>query len=596
MTAPSHPTPEPGPHLRLVLPHQLFDEHLGAEGGTVFVVVEHDLLFRQYRFHSHKLVLHRASTARFARRLQSHGFEVRTLRSDADHASRNQLASLVRDLAPAQVTWFDVVDDWMERDLRSALADGGYTHRDEDVLETPNFLTDRAQVDAWFANNAPRMQDFYVWQRRRLDVLLDGEQPVGGKWSYDADNRKKLPRGYTPQVVGRFARHPVLRDEGTFDLESLVDDQDDAPGSCRDADAHDGVRSADERGRSGKGYDRAGTMRPREVDDAIAWVVAEFPDAPGDPHLFAWPTTADEAREHLDEFVRERLHDFGPYEDAISTEHPFIAHSLLTAALNIGLLDPREVLQAVLDGADESTPLASVEGFVRQVIGWREYMRATYRVYGRRMRTSNHLGHTHALGDGWWDATTGLAPVDLVVSRVLATGYAHHIERLMVLGNAMSLLRVDPDEVYVWFMEMFIDAYDWVMVPNVYAMSQFAAGAAITTKPYVSGSNYLRKMSDLPAGEWTADWDGLYWAFVDDHRPVFEANHRAKMVVALFDRMAPETRREHRRRADVLLDPNARPRQRGRSSEWDTDMRFVRQGVSSGERDRSGSPSFEREV
>lgn len=557
MTAVPHPTPAPRLHLRLVLPHQLFDEHLDAGPGTVFAVVEHDLLFRQYRFHSHKLVLHRASTERFAARLRARGHEVRTLRSEAGRSSHDQLCALVRELSPAQVSFFDVVDDWMARDLRSALADGGYAVSDDDVLETPNFLTDRAQVDAWFAGNAPRMQDFYVWQRRRLDVLLDGDQPVGGKWSYDADNRKKLPRGYTPRVVGRFARHPVLRDEGTFDLESLVDDPGDARESRLDADDLDDVRRDGVRGSSGQGYDRAGTTRPREVDDAIAWVAAEFPDAPGDPQLFAWPTSADEAREHLDEFVRERLHDFGPYEDAISAEHPFIAHSLLTAALNIGLLDPHEVLQAVLDGADESTPLASVEGFVRQVIGWREYMRATYRVYGRRMRSSNHLGHTHALGDGWWDATTGLAPVDLVISRVLATGYAHHIERLMVLGNAMSLLRVDPDEVYLWFMEMFIDAYDWVMVPNVYAMSQFAAGTAITTKPYVSGSSYLRKMSDLPPGEWRADWDGLYWAFVGDHRPVFEANHRATMVVALLDRMDPGTRREHRRRASGLLEPGA---------------------------------------
>lgn len=147
-----------------------------------------------------------------------------------------------------------------------------------------------------------------------------------------------------------------------------------------------------------------------------------IPGRPGRPQLFAWPTSAAEAQEHLREFVHDRLIDFGPFEDAISTEHPFINHGLLTAALNIGLLDPREVLQAVLDGADENTPLASVEGFVRQLIGWREYMRATYRTQGRQMRTANRLDHQNALGDGWWDATTGLAPVDMVISRVLATG------------------------------------------------------------------------------------------------------------------------------------------------------------------------------
>ncbi|WP_130176471.1 cryptochrome/photolyase family protein [Cryobacterium sp. SO1] len=512
-----------GPNVRLVLPHQLFEQHFEASGDTVFVLIEHDLLFRQYRFHSHKLVLHRASLARFAGRLREQGYEVVELQTDVARSSRDQLAEFVESRDPARVTWFDVVDDWLERDLFAGLADGGYRMRPDDVLETPNFLTDRAQIDDWFAHNGSRMQDFYGWQRRRLGILVDDGKPVGGKWSFDAENRKKLPRGYTAPVVGRFASHPVLHQAGAFDLDALMGDTDHTP-------------------------------VPPEVDRAIAWVNTEFPDAPGDPHLFAWPTSADEARAHLQEFVRERLHDFGPYEDAISSTHPFINHGLLTAALNIGLLDPRDVVQAVLDGADDDTPLASVEGFVRQVIGWREYMRATYRTSGRRMRTSNRLDHQRALGDGWWDATTGLAPVDLVISRVLDTGYAHHIERLMVLGNAMALLRIRPDAVHEWFMEMFIDAYDWVMVPNVYAMSQFAAGDEITTKPYVSGSNYLRKMSDLPPGEWMPDWDGLYWTFIDDHRAVFAANPRTRMVVSLLGNMDPGTLDAHRRRAAALLE------------------------------------------
>lgn len=512
-----------GSIVRLVLPHQLFEQHLDAAAGTVFVLLEHDLLFRQYRFHSHKLVLHRASMARFAGRLREHGYEVVELQSDASRSSHDQLAEFVRHHEPARVTWFDVVDDWLEKDLLAALADGGYRMRRDDLLETPNFLTDRAQIDEWFSENNPRMQEFYIWQRRRLDILLEDDRPVGGKWSFDVDNRKKLPRGYTPHPVGRFARHPVLQREGTFDLDALAADA-----------ADDDV--------------------PDEVTRAIAWVKAEFPDAPGDPHLFAWPTSANEAREHLQEFVRDRLTDFGPYEDAISATHPFINHGLLTGALNVGLLDPRDVVDAVLEGADGNTPLASLEGFVRQVIGWREYMRATYRTRGREMRTANRLDHQRTLGDGWWDASTGLAPVDMVVSRVLDTGYAHHIERLMVLGNAMALLRIHPDAVYEWFMELFIDAYDWVMVPNVYAMSQFAAGDEITTKPYVSGSNYLRKMSDLPAGEWMADWDGLYWTFIEDHRAVFAANPRTRMVVSLLDGMDPTKRDDHRRRAAALLD------------------------------------------
>jgi deoxyribodipyrimidine photolyase-related protein len=517
-----------GQSARLVLPHQLFERHLEAATGTVFVLIEHDLLYRQYRFHSHKLVLHRASMSRFARRLRERGFEVVVLASDADHSSSAQLADFVRTRRPARVTWYDVVDDWLEKALVAALANGGYEMLQRDVLETPNFLTTRAEIDDWFAHNASRMQDFYVWQRRRLNILLtDTGDPIGGKWSFDTENRKKLPRGYAPPMVGRFAGHPVHRREGTFDLDALME----TDGAAAYADPE-------------------GT---REVELAMEWVRSEFPTAPGDPSHFVWATSAAEASQHLREFAGERLNNFGPYEDAISTEHPFINHGLLTAALNIGLLDPGQVVRAVLGAADQTTPLASVEGFVRQVMGWREYMRATYRTHGRTMRTSNRLDHQNVLGDGWWDASTGLMPVDMVISRVLATGYAHHIERLMVLGNAMSLLRIHPDAVYEWFMGLFIDAYDWVMVPNVYAMSQFAAGDEITTKPYVSGSNYLRKMSDLPPGRWTGDWDSLYWTFVADHSDVLRSNPRMQIIVAHLDGMDEDTRAGHRRRAETLL-------------------------------------------
>ena len=489
---------------RLVYPHQLFEAHLNVPRENRFVLVEHDLFFRQYDFHAHKLVLHRASMVRFADRVRACGYDVDVVESRADDTTDDRLTELVRRLRPGRIEVFDVHDDWLARATSRALSAGGYHLRAEDVLETPGFLTTRPQFTEWFAEHPARMQHFYTWQRRRLGVLVEGagsrSSPAGGRWSFDDENRKKLPRGYFPPAV---------------------------PFVAADSPA---------------------------VSSAIAWVATAFPDAPGDPGRFAWPTTHDEARAHLKEFVEQRLSDFGPYEDAISTEHPFINHGLLTPMLNIGLLTPSQVLDAVLDAADErDVPLASLEGFIRQIIGWREYMRATYHLYARTMRTSNRLEHDRSLTPGWWNADTGLLPVDLVIRRVLDTGYAHHIERLMVLGNAMNLLRVDPTEVYTWFMEMFVDAYDWVMVPNVYVMSQYAVGDAMTTKPYVCGSNYLTKMSDLPPGEWRADWDALYWAFVRDHREVFEANHRSRRVPALWDSFDHDRQAAHLARAARLL-------------------------------------------
>jgi len=281
--------------------------------------------------------------------------------------------------------------------------------------------------------------------------------------------------------------------------------------------------------------------RDDHVESAILWARAAFPDNVGDPADFNWPTSHAGAARWLELFLHERFARFGPYEDAISAQEGWLFHSALSPLINIGLLDPAHVVEAALDFADDNdVALPSLEGFVRQVIGWREYMRASYLFHGRRMRTRNQLGLTRELDRRWYDGTTGLLPVDTVIRRVVATGYAHHIERLMVLGNSMLLLRIDPEEVYEWFMTMFVDAYDWVMVPNVYAMSQFAIGDLITTKPYVSGSNYLRKMSDFPSGDWTEAWDALFWQFVSDHRDGFEANPRSSMMVLMYDKMSDE--------------------------------------------------------
>lgn len=512
-------------HVRLVMPHQLFVEQLDPaepSDADAVVLVEPDLFFRQYAFHTHKLVLHRASMTKFRDRLDGAGLRTAYVASRADRGTDALLTEALGELFDGVaeddrvVSVFDVVDDWLDRDLRRIV---GKAHAQLEVLETPGFLTTDADVRAQLApqrGSKPRMATFYAWQRRRLDVLVEGEgddaTPVGGRWSFDEDNRRPYPKeGLDVPPVPRLRRDDRVR-------------------------------------------------------DAIAWVAQEFADNPGDPEEFRWPTDHGQATRWLDRFVSERLADFGPWEDAIAADERWLFHSAITPALNTGLLDPRDVLAAALaageGGGDGEIPLASLEGFVRQVIGWREYMRGVYVTRGRALRTGNRLRLTRDLDPGWWDGTTGLLPVDTVIRRVLDNGYAHHIERLMVLGNAMLLLRTDPDEVYAWFMAMFVDAYDWVMVPNVYAMSQFAATEAVTTKPYVSGSNYVVKMSDFAKGDrddhpgvtdptggdgppdWATAWDALYWQFVDDHRDGFAANQRTAMTVRTLEKMRPERRRE----------------------------------------------------
>ncbi|GAB3533311.1 cryptochrome/photolyase family protein [Arthrobacter tecti] len=475
-------------HVRLIFPHQLFEEHLRAPDSTRYVLVEDDLFFRQYRFHVQKLILHRASMKAFARRLQNAGHEVEYIETSPPQPTEEQLGEVLKRLNITACSYYDVVDDWLQQRLTNTLGQLGINTT---VAESPAFICSEPELHRYFANNNWRMQNFYEWQRKRLGILIEPDGgPTGGRWSFDTENRKKLPKKL--MVPG---------------LPSFNNDDD--------------VRLARE------------------------WVSKEFPDNPGSADGFNWPTTHEAASGALEAFLSERFELFGPYEDAISSAHSYLFHSALSSSLNTGLLKPADVVELALDfAARHRTPIASVEGFIRQIIGWREYMRASYALHGRRFRSGNHLGMRRSLDDSWYTGTTGLEPVDTVIQRILQSAYAHHIERLMVLGNALSLLRIHPDDGYEWFMTMFIDAYDWVMVPNVYAMSQFAVGNAITTKPYVSGSNYLRKMSDLRQGDWQFTWDALYWQFVADYREVLARNPRTRLSVQLLDRMDDDRRKE----------------------------------------------------
>ncbi|MHA7285505.1 cryptochrome/photolyase family protein [Arthrobacter sp. MDT3-44] len=480
-------------HVQLVLPQQLFEEHLEASPDTHFVFIEDDLLFRSLRFHQQKLVLHRAAMTLFARRVEDAGFGVDYVETSAEHASQERLSAVLADRGATLVTHYDVVDDWLERRLTRTLADAAVEAR---ILETPQFLTPRELIGTYFSSHNWRMQTFYEWQRKRLGILVEADgSPTGGKWSFDTENRKKLPKTIALPDLPQFERLP-------------------------------------------------------DVTAAIAWVQSAFPDNPGNAESFNWPVTHGQAFDALEAFLVERFELFGPYEDSIAVGQTYLFHSALSSSMNSGLLSPADVVDLALDFAERhETPIASVEGFLRQVIGWREYIRASYVLRGREMRTGNTLELTADLDPRWWSGDTGLEPVDSVITRVLDTAYAHHIERLMVLGNAALLMRARPDAVYEWFMEMFIDAYDWVMVPNVYAMSQYAAGTMITTKPYVSGSNYIKKMSDFKDGPWRFSWDALYWEFVGDYRELFARNPRSRMSVMLYDRMDAERRSDLRQEA-----------------------------------------------
>ena len=267
-----------------------------------------------------------------------------------------------------------------------------------------------------------------------------------------------------------------------------------------------------------------------------------------------YPNTHSQATAWLEQFLHHRFEEFGAYEDAIVQHQSILHHSLFSPLINTGLLQPQQVIDSLLQYAHtHAIPINSTEGIIRQLIGWREFIRGVYEAKGSEERTRNFWDFSRPMPKMFYTATTGIEPVDDAIRTVLQTGYCHHIERLMVLGNFMLLCEIDPDEVYRWFMELFIDAYDWVMVPNVYGMSQFADGGLMSTKPYISSSNYILKMSHYSKGDWQATWDGLFWRFMHTHRDFFLKNPRLSMLVRTFDKMTPQKQNAHLQRAEAYL-------------------------------------------
>ena len=487
-------------HACLILPHQLIDDTpLPVHAHPVYLVEEH-LFFTQYAFHKQKLAFHRATMRAYAEALKEKSAALNYIEA---HEAAHDLRELMVKFAHTGINTLHVIDP-TDTYAKQRLQKGAL-HQGIELIwyDNPLFLNTPADNRSFFNPEKKKFYQttFYKHQRIKRNILIEtGEQPTGGRWTFDSDNRKKYPKGRIPPST--------LYPEPS---------------------AH--------------------------YTEAVSYVLDTFPAAPGElTKQPVYPITRAQALLWLDQFLEQRFEEFGAYEDAIVQHESILHHSLLSPLLNIGLLQPKEVINRVLCYAQkQAIPINSTEGLVRQLIGWREFIRGVYEAKGGEERTRNFWGFSRRMPDAFYTASTGLPPVDDTIKRVMQTGYCHHIERLMILGNFMLLCELDPDEVYRWFMELFIDAYDWVMVPNVYGMSQFADGGLMSTKPYISSSNYLLKMSNYPKGEWQAVWDGLFWRFMHTHRDFFLKNPRLSMLVRTFDKMATEKQNAHLQRAEAYL-------------------------------------------
>lgn len=485
--------------ITLLFPHQLFEDNPAVDPSRNVMLVEETLFFNQYQFHKQKLAFHRASMKFYEDFLRDQGIEIEYIEATDPKSDIRELVPQLKPKGVREIHYIDVSDNWLRNRLTGAAEESGITITEYD---SSLFLNSLSQVREYFRDKDSYYQtDFYIDQRKRRGILVDkDEKPVGGKWSFDAENREKYPKGKEAPAI-------------QFPAENRY-------------------------------YDEA----ERYVEDHFNGNYGQLGQA------IRYPVTYGETRDWLQQFLEWRFNEFGDYQDAIVRDEPFLHHSILTPMLNVGLITPQQVVDHTMEYAEQKgIPLNTLEGFIRQIMGWREFIRAVYELEGTTERNGNFWGFDRKIPPSFWEGTTGIEPVDVVIKRVLKTGYAHHIERLMVLGNFMLLCEFDPDEVYRWFMELFVDAYDWVMVPNVYGMSQFADGGLMATKPYISSSNYIRKMSNFGKGDWEPIWDGLFWRFMHKHRSYFEQNHRVRMLVSTLARMSDEKLTTHLTNADEYL-------------------------------------------
>ncbi len=446
----------------ILYPNQLFKNISNLKDKKV-LLIEEPLFFTQYNFHAQKLVLHRASMKFYEKYLITNNIDIEYFEDESylDIYKNNEILI------------YELFDNYLEKKVHK-----NFTNIK--ILKNPNFINPN--------DSSKFMHNFYKNRRNELNIFMEDGKPLHGKYSFDSENRKKLPKEISIPL------------EISFDNEYVKE----AKEYCSK-------------------FNYVGVL----------------------DSCFYYPTSFDEAKLQLDYFITKKFENFGDYQDAITKDlsKNFLFHSNISSSLNIGLLSLDDVIQSIINA---NAPYNAKEGFIRQIIGWREFMLKIYQDDGLALRNSNFFEFSNEIPQSILNANSGITPLDDCIKKLNKSAYNHHIERLMILGNIFLLLEIKPNSVYEFFMKYYIDAYDWVMVGNVYGMSGFSDGGSITTKPYIASSNYLLKMSDYKKGEpWCEIVDALYWRFLYKYSSKFNSNPRMKMQIALLNKMSEDKLQKH---------------------------------------------------
>ena len=492
--------------LIFILGNQLFPiKHLTSfkNDHTIFMAEDYQLCTYE-KHHKLKILLFLSAMRSYAENLKNNKFKIEYQKIENKEFKDDYLKKLKKIINSKnikEVSSFEIEDKFFEKKITLFLKKENIKWN---IVQTPMFLNSRNDFKNYLKKSKkPFMSTFYKDVRKKSGILMGSDaNPIGGKWSFDEDNRNKLPKNIT---IPKFPK--IGETNNTKKLKPIIEKL--------------------------------------------------FSDHPGNTDNFWFATEYEDVLKILNFFIKEKLNLFGDYEDAVNQQNNVLFHSTLSPYINLGLITPELVIKKVLEfHKKKKIRLNSLEGFIRQIIGWREFMRGIYQSYSNEMETRNFFKQNRKMKKSWYEGNTGLPPLDYSIKNAVDYGWSHHIERLMILSNIMNLCEIKPTIVYRWFMEMFVDSSDWVMVPNVYGMGLFSDGGIFATKPYICGSSYFMKMMDFKKGDWCNTMDGLYWRFINRNRNFFLKNPRLSMMVRIFDKMKNERKKLILSEAEKFINKN----------------------------------------
>ena len=459
--------------------------------------------------HQAKIALFLSAMRHFAQALKNLGYAVTYIQD----SSLSIVDALKEKITQDGITHLVCIEpgEWRLKHEIEAMAKELKIHLD--MREDDHFFCSHHEFTEWSAGKKElRLEYFYRLMRKRHNILINADgEPVGGQWNFDQDNRRPYPR-----------KGPGIIDEPVF-------------------------------------------FEPDDITQSVIdYVQKTYPNHPGSLEHFRWPVTREEALEALAYFVKYRLQNFGVYQDAMWTDTPYGWHSILSSSLNLKLLNPREVINAVLDAWKKyALDLSTVEGFIRQILGWREFVRGMYYLDMPRMAQDNFYNHQRPLPNWYWDGKTNMACMKDAIGQTLKYGYAHHIQRLMVTGNFGLLAEILPSAVCDWYLAVYVDAIEWVELPNTAGMALFANGGRFTSKPYIASGAYIKRMSnycdsckykpDIRFGESACPVTTLYWHFLIQHRAQFDSSPRTRLMTANLKKISDDDQQSIIKHAQYVL-------------------------------------------